>query len=389
MINIKQGRLFQLSSTGSRDQLISADALADKFPGISSVRSPQFGNTYNYGLFNSAFIVNRQLFTHNQVPHVACDIESGSTYDSGDKKVLFRQHLAFWRTQEYDAVSTGNGVDPATPYNFSLIAFSTPQMKQQSAWSGKFVHTLSVVSRLFFSRYSRISDSEISQNTLSPDTLKTVLEGTTYAGDIYHRHPTVNRDRAPFFGKKTPIRTNNLGGFFTRWSSDELPTDTNTPPANWMFVDSLNDQVIAPSRDAWGYGNTSNAGLNSYGYVANIDAIDPDTNITMPYASLVVKQVPVFAELDSGEQTDFMTIPEPPTDEALSAGNNTTLPSSNIANCSVRSDLDFYQDRTLFEMKYPDGQTEVVYYHRIQQLRGCYTQLFDLTYANPDAAVHI
>jgi len=389
VIQIYQGRLFQIAATGVRAGAISYDAIENKQPAEFTVKASNFSDGRNdYGVLNSAWALNTQLFRHNQVPHVPCDLESYSEYDTGTRKVLYRQHFSFWREQTYDASSTGNGVDPGTPYEVPLMAHAMPQMKQQSGWMSYYMHSCSVKETRYFPAMLENNARQFVGGAVSPGSLNIQSETLSYAAAEIHNHPTSSGETFLNFPKKTPIKSLFVSGFFSRWYNNILVPDVTSPvPAGYMYADCLNDQVIAASRDIYGYGNTSNAGLSSYGYLANRDV--PRGVSGAGYVSITARQIPVFEDLVSG--VAFMAIPEPNTDEgAVSVGDRATLPSLTNITASIRSDLPIFEgDRDLYNMRYSSSDTDVTYYHRVQGLRSYYTQLYDSAYANPAQPIHI
>lgn len=221
-------------------------------------------------------VLNTELFKGFGVPHIPSDVTGAFTYGS-NKKICKRQHAAYWVSATYTTDSLGDGTNPGTPYKFFLASMALPQLHQQTrlimAWQ-QSSQQIDLFNGIPKSIYNPLADGSENQytdwyaNTITNRTIGYITSSETGIGKI--GETDIGGSTSYLESLSVPNRTpDGISSITSCWAvllkSDG--TIDEIPPNGWNGV--LNDTIIAGCLSAYGYGNTSNAGLSSYSWHAS------------------------------------------------------------------------------------------------------------------------
>jgi hypothetical protein len=258
-------------------------------------------------------------------------------------------------------------------------------MKQQSATTVEFIHSITPLTGFNF--LTAIGTGVVSPLQTWSDfggAFPTIFKTKGYLGAEIHNFNLLGS--LAVYNQRTP--SSSGGGFFSR----ALPIDGSTPPSTnpdpFDWLDCLNDKVIAGSRNQYGYGNTSNGGLSSYS--ADVSA----WQVGLSSLGLATQTLPAVQNnfTDLASPTAFMTFNEPATNEALTLGNNATLPSLTTGSLNIFSNSPVFGSgaSTLWQRgQIGLGAADITIIHRIESLRFMQFASQDENFDNPSEPIHI
>lgn len=340
MINLTGVELRPSGSLG----IVSASVLSNVQPGVSSVNS--LFRLVQGGIFPQLNLINTALFKSTDLPNIPSHLSASFTYDAG-KKICLRQHASFWSPATYTTNSLGDGVTPWTPYNLFMSSVSMPQMHQQNRVMLAFKHTAAPLANSAASGFTvpRIGRDQISATTTIINYAKFVITGSSTAGVIGRGN--ISAELISAFDRVTPEASNQNSFSISAAGSARL-----------TYGDVLKDEIIAASRNIYGYGNTSNGGLNSYKYYS----YPLRNSIAEPY--MTWHDEPTGAILtDTIEQANYRNF-----DEEVTTDITCIKPCKLILSESYPANLPVAPPQTFLDYV-PHAGDSIDWIHRIESLR--------------------
>lgn len=343
---------IELRPSGSLG-IVSTDVLAGVQPGISRVQP--LTRLVQAGIFPQLNLINTALFKSTDLPNIPSHLSASFTFDAG-KKICLRQHASFWTTQSYTTNSLGDGSTPYSPYKLFMASVSMPMMHQQTAILMSFNHTAAALVNSSDSGYSvpRTGPGWIDNirgNTQNYANF--IITGSDGAGII--GRGIIGDEKIQVSDRVTPTATPDENGFCTTRPIDK-PVGSN--PYTNTYSDVLKDQVIAASRNIYGYGNTSNGGLSSYKFYSSIQRSER----AIPYATWHDEPIGL-ALYDTAEQENYRNFVE-----AATTDTTCLKPCKLEFSESLRSDTPLLTAGT-YITAYPFAGNSIDWVHRIESMR--------------------